>query len=1716
MAFIDPYDKEQPESVETGSGEFIDPYDEVEGKGRKPIKKGSFKDQLHDVASAGTAAVDLITSLPGMVGGPLGNLVGQIVHGKGGQRGGIASELLQSVGEGAETSSFSNWSGITEKDPEYRERPGYKAVMKPVELVSQAMHAAGVGVEKAAESGWLGTDRANTKTAKELGAGTELGLMAALPFLRTPAAKPGSARAFREATEAPKQGTRSFNEARDTYFEEPTKPFDIKDFKDPYPEGFEPEFRPSQFEGPDDVLMSEATSQRNKPAFDPQDTFGLAPETTVQRQAMELNREQRGQVPIDDLTGRGAREEVLPQPPGPIEYDAAGARQIRGMAEQGVDPVRAEQLLGAQEVPGFLRSAEEVMRARELERMENPRVRSDLGAGPSEKREDFIKALKDKGLYDEFVREQSSIWDAHDKGHLSNEKFVERVIALEERYFEKATGTRSLWRARHDKNGPKDARLSDVNALEFWNDDLSYILARGFEETGGGRTNSLGVWEPNKAHPVREGLELIQRSSKAPYYRELAKKLLEDPEFKPDFSIEPKGSEGLRLASGRNAPGRYTLSDHKIRIQEGLQGSEQLFLHEALHARTAAAVQVFKDTGVLPPRMRHLEVPIKRIFELYDSLKSMSRLNDKYGLKDQHEFIAEGFANPAFQAELAQIKLPKELQTKGLKFYWDAFVSSVADMFGFKGKDQTYLSELLRAGSNLMTGMGSAERIHYANLLDPQKDLGGPTLKEFQRKGAVKTLQEEAREMSLEGRHNTPIEKVVEKVAGNRLEDFTAEYGNMLWQATARAGSLVKENLLIDTSIRQLMKDKMGSGPLIKWAIDSVSFIERESTRATKMAIDQGLSDLRRMYHAGDKARSELVEMWKTWQENIGVRDLTRADFRTERQWNIYSKMRAVDDMLLDKVNAMRATVRDAEGNILKPIARIPSHFRGLWEGDYRVFAYDGAGNKKAAFGFETEWGARKAAEEFRKKHPDLTVKFDHVKTDQYGIGNLSAFEDAIKVMSEKNDPIARALQETYKEILQRRGFGRTAVHRKGIAGYLGSEGGLMGLRNMERAFEQHVNQAHRYLANLEKQKVLADLQSVPKEIWDKMPHTKGFLEDYIRKTQGKVLRDNGWVDSALTGLSRAIGFGEHGPQKAVRGLSTVATLWWLTTPRFLLSQGVQSLNAVPKLVQKFGQIDAAKAYFTGLHRAIDKSARDATANEAIAWAKERGYLDATIHNLMEKGLSGRPIGSFADAAKEVLSWPAQGIERKLVRTPVFLAFEDALRPYVKDKAARFEEAAEYADYYMVNYGGSHAPMAYNKMGLTGEMAKPLKQYAHNTWGQFFEYSRNLKNKGEVAPLAYFLGVQASVAGLKGMMIVAEVTAIVTFLNYVFNLDIPTPEQLMLRGSSKAKEYGVPGGLLDAMVYGGLSYALQTDISASVSAPGIPNMFSVPPVQFTYGLVRDLGNYVWKKAKGEDTDQDRLKALLAITPNAFHEWVKSLYKEEGQPTPNPYDKNLRGNYRRSETEDFMSKYITAAKPLDEAKADALMRAVKQDIQRDLKQKTDALDAIVDRIQNGQGIDERLMLKFIEQGGSPANLPQQIRNKIKERMMTGPERVRDMKNITPSNAHKLEVLEDYINQIDESLKDKHGSYKWDPNTGDIVPVGFGSEQPVGLEGKRVYNDTEPPPGFSWMPEANMNIDPRMKHGSKERSASEYRTPQIDPMEFYKRKAREKGKKPTVRM
>lgn len=1172
-----------------------------------------------------------------------------------------------------------------------------------------------------------------------------------------------------------------------------------------------------------------------------------------------------------------------------------------------------------------------------------------------------------------------------------------------------------------------DATRLTGGSTDFWNNRLAMRMSHSDLYEG--------------VNHVRDGIAIIGRESSSPFYRRLSEKLLEDPEFKPDYA-------NMRYEKP-TTQGRYYPGQYRVTMKAGYAGNETALLHEATHARLYSVLEAFgqeKNGFKVPESMQHLRVPVEFLNTLYERFNQdfAGKLGpmEPHIMKNIHEFVTYGLTDPRFQAKLHAEKLPADIKSP-YRRYWDAFVDSVAKMFGF-GKDaNTYFSELLKAGSDLMSGTEKEQRIYYSGKIDPTKNLS----MESEKKGHMSVVMEGVRDFKLDRR---PIEDVIQQLKdlGPKIQDFSKDSRNLITHAYYKLGGMVKANLLQDTTLKLLLKNNEGTGPLLKWVTDQVSRIDRDSMQKTKTAMDMALAPLRKAWR-NKETRGDILAMWEKWKENIGVKDLGPEDFKTSKQWSIYQNFQKVHDAILNEINEFRGKAG------LQPIQRIPSYFHAIWEGDYRVFAYDATNNKKWALGASNKLEAERLRSRFEKSHPDLRWETSDVKLGKYGLIDLSAFESALRAMT-SDDPVTKAIQKTYQDVLQHRGFGRTGLHKEGVMGYMGFEKGALGVMKMDRAFEQYVQQAYRYTGNLEKQLVLRDMQKIPRDIMDKIPETEDFLTSYIHKARGAKL--GGVTEDMMLGKAlQALGLGVTFPKRAAKAVSQVASLYWLTTPRFIASQMVQSVNALPKLVSEHGTKDGFGMFFEGWKNTIMP---DAATKEAVAWAAKKGYLDPSIANLVGKDWGERPLSHGLETVRRVAGYPAALVEHYLVRLPVFNMFETALRDSITDKEKRFEVAAEKTDYYMVNYGRAHAPMVYDRAGVMGDLARPLKQYSHNYIGQFIEYASRAKNKGEYAPLATFFGTQIAMAGLKGLMFVTECTMLINTINWAFQTDIQTPEQWLMSSN-----------LHDALTFGGLSYVTGQDISSSVAAPGLKNMLSLPAIDFSVAMIRDVGTFALAYAHGEDTDNIRLRAWLAITPNIVHEYLRNIYTAGADwkgtggtgPVPNPSHPMNYGNYRRSDAEQIVAS-LAGTKSINESKADALMRSTRAVLMRDLERRLDDVGAMTDRIKNGQPLDPSLIQDYLKRGGDPSRLSQSIMTKLREGYLTGPERGYDVKAMGPSKAH------DIMTQQMFTPMDPTTSMGFNPYTGAVekmaiptVPQGLADSAPGAQERVNKFIDAYPDKG-----------------------------------------------------
>ena len=903
------------------------------------------------------------------------------------------------------------------------------------------------------------------------------------------------------------------------------------------------------------------------------------------------------------------------------------------------------------------------------------------------------------------------------------------------------------------------------------------------------------------------------------------------------------------------------------------------------------------------------------------------------------------------------------------------------------------------------------------------------------KKGVARTFQDMKNMFTFDKR---PLKQLIEeeRIIPETVTDI-ADKGIGLG---ARAEQMLQHaltNTMIDRQVAILSQNKGPIGKIVKWVVDNQNAINQRAKIRIEQAIEVGLGPWKELKR---KSESSLRDTLTVWQQAIGKEKLTENSFSHPRQWEVY---KALSDQMKDgweRVNKAR------EKAGLKAIDFIENYFPAIREGDYWIHILDSKGELKWSSAYSSARQAKLAHEalvkefgkEFEVKEPSIQKK------GPYDLSSFSAFEETIRAMS-KDDPIKNAIQKRYAEIVGKRGFGKTGIMRKDIGGALGFEAGPKGLKNAEHVLEVYFKRQESYIANLERSQLQKQLaQPEAAKILEKAPIAKDYIDTYLQRARGADLDALPMVRSIVEGLSTNVfGLGRQAPRKFIQNTSSIASLFWLVTPRFLLSQFAQPFNALAKLTDMYqlgkNVSNPAHAFFDGMREAL---LPDATSLEARAWAQKSGYLKSTIVSLLElklHDLKGEKWKIVDDAARYSLGT----MEAYVVRIPVFHMFEKALRQEIPAAKERFEMAANMMDNYMVHYDRESGALVYDKAGITGEAARPLKTYAHNYWGQFFEYAQTFKDQGRVAPLATLLGTQTLVSGLKGVILVAEATAIITLINTMFNTDIPTPEQLLLESN-----------VSDSLLYGGYSTAIERDISSAMASPSMPQMFSFPPAEFVGGAVKDSWNYLNKFFAGTATDQDEMKAMMAVSPTAMRGWIEALYSEPGKPIPKPGEK-MKGDFLApTDPQEQFIRFGMGLKSIDEAKANAIARVTKQLLARDVEHKLSALDAIADRIQNKEQLDPALLQRYIREGGDVTNLTQNIVARIKERSMTFVQR-EQIKPVTPTQAHRLEVLKQFLDgETEKKLQEK-------PSTKDFEKMAF-KPLPKGVdrEGKVIYKSSNP--------------------------------------------------------
>lgn len=901
------------------------------------------------------------------------------------------------------------------------------------------------------------------------------------------------------------------------------------------------------------------------------------------------------------------------------------------------------------------------------------------------------------------------------------------------------------------------------------------------------------------------------------------------------------------------------------------------------------------------------------------------------------------------------------------------------------------------------------------------------------KKGVAQALIEHRRDFDRDSR---PLPEIAKEMMDSKTPDISSIKTGLGRTAIPKQMAILTQN------------------KIVKWAVDHMADVERSVSNNISSVLmgdtfsknklgfekripgkDGALTAFRGTYNSGPSGRGLLNGMRELWLEKIGKEKITAESFKNPKQWEVFSAMRKGLDRTHKDLNA--AQVKAGK----KPFEYVENYFPSMWEGDYRVWIKNEKGEIIKAVGAETRWQAEAIAKEFRKLDSKLTVNSGPIAKGKYDLSDLSAFEEIARVLDkEGNHKLSAEFDRIAANIMAHRGAASHGLKRKGVEGFLGSESGLKGLQSMERAYETYVNKVYRYIGNLEKARLQSELTKLDPNIKEAQKNAIAISQDFLSQARG--VKDHGkGITSLVEWLGENSGFGKNAARRGLQNLSPIMYAYWLLTGKQIIANWIQPTGNLAELskLKETGQTNVSP--IVALMKGYDQlRSADKLAIEGANYVGRQGYLDPTVTNLLQFSREGSSISKKRIAGELVRHIPGLQ-EHHMVRLPSFLMYEYALRDSIKDPKTRYKKAAEIMDDRMVNYSESNTPLMYNDMGIVGDVLKPLKQYPHNAWGQLLDYAAFAKDTGKVAPLAYFLGNQLTMAGMKGLAFIPEVTAVILFYNWLLNEDIPTPEHAMMTSE-------MPG----VLIHGGLSTALGVDISRSVAHPSLPVNISSAPLVFGITAVKDTFNWMVHYLKGTATDADAMKAWLAITPNAFHGAIEEIYTQPGGFVPNP-NQDMTGVYRRNDTERLIAGLFDM-RSNNEAKERAFISGAYMLLSQDMKQRTEALNRIVDLVSNNKPIPDSLLEKYVNEGGSPDRLQRDIVNRLKARELSPVERIMQHPDMTIPKAHKLERLKGSMGMPKETpeyeFADEPRSSVEDSG---VRPVGFVDTRP----GKVIYKE-----------------------------------------------------------
>lgn len=709
-------------------------------------------------------------------------------------------------------------------------------------------------------------------------------------------------------------------------------------------------------------------------------------------------------------------------------------------------------------------------------------------------------------------------------------------------------------------------------------------------------------------------------------------------------------------------------------------------------------------------------------------------------------------------------------------------------------------------------------------------------------------------------------------------------------------------------------------------------------------------------------------------------------------------------------------------GTNLSKINRRPNYFPRIYFGEYKLYVANTKGDLLGVYGASS----LKEANAIRKKllsegelqlepgvfiqPKDLVVNIRTKEQSQLKDISVDVFQDVMNlvVRNKSNKKAIDALDKAVYSLYSQRGFNVRKMQRKGkqVVGYLGTFGNP---RKRVREFREAVTT---YTSGAIKSGLRIKLGHDFASFY-LTPIGKSKDGNYIQGPRGeKTIRDLYPEDFAFADMfkNNAIGLPINSFVKALRQTPEGATLeagvskWYGRTAdvantffllalnaRFIMLQGIQPLQMLPHKLAgmtvdlKGGNtIDATTHAYHSTALGMMRTFKPTEFNIALAKSAVRqGVItEAMIKEFMgdsyfsqgkiNSKLAGRRALNFINGKIPV------GFMEKLTRLQATNIIGEHMLSLGYSKDFIIKQAPYIANQRMAEYHSYARPLLFN---VAGAMSKPFglfKTWAQNWYGQMFEAVQKAqfqkltvgKNKfpipvpkGQTTQLANFIASQAFFGGLKGVVGVTFVDAIIKGLNWSGATD----------NLSTLSDVLIKLGLPDVFIFGAPSVALNADMSNSLMAPTSDptEIIALPSFEFAYEAfpaVIQLGKYyLIHKAGQQLTDEALLDytppapskirdAWKKITPNSLHGWLETWY----QAHDNPYYIDNKSYSVRREDEDWFRRKYLSMRSLEESKEKLFYYKMKKDAGKKSKTKSDIVQIAAELIIKFDGDLEQAM------------------------------------------------------------------------------------------------------------------------------------------------------------